>query len=652
MLRTLHAFLSRLATVEHMGKVLALARWVRSKGLTDVSIFLHSMNLKASFKVGDSSIIPIHSTEDIRFIICESRGFAAAREYVRPHLQTVEKWHRIFASFSFEIWEVEKSDSPAKLRWGLSEKERLHALSIVRMTAQKELCSERNATPLQEMGNPSEASSPKWQEPTTACVAVWINGVVRGSCIERKSTFLEALTKAATRVAWDNRYKPISSEELEHARFEITIMSDLLMPLTRSDLKQNLINPSQAYRVELGSKAAWYVPEVFNAKRFRRFRNLSDMSAKLADKADISKAHTPHAHFFTGDVIDFIENTARSKAHLIRGTAPVIAPCDTVALTEMATRCAHQLIRIQSEDGALTAVIDGHTGVVAKQFGWSQQSCAGWSLVFFGMTIRSEAVLQAGVRALQYFRRYIYDYPSVPVAHQVASLTYYGRAMELLGRQEEVTRAKDFIMNVSPEDLSYAPITFANLASFLGQVARGDRNVELRALHYAEMVQKDFDRQIKDNEGIRLARYPELIHAYYWFAQWKTIPPLAHNSQRMIEWFLKQQSEEGSFPSQSNQANISYPRGTGKVFEVLSLFYNAHSQPLDNAITWLGHMQYTDESAYFIPPQSRSVALGGLRHDYLNPEMWIDGSAHFLIGASRCVSAASNNDRLSPRPLT
>lgn len=647
MFRKLWTFLSTLAEVKYYDEILTLAQWMRAKNLTGTSIFLKIKDKERIFKITDSSVHPSQSTENIRFIFCEPGGLATARHAIEQYVGGIERWYRIFGAFRFEIWEGKERHSPSLLRWGLTSDEQQTALSMVRSSAEEELESEGKDRSTPSHLRQRIVHSHAFNEPVTACIAVWIKGDIRGSRIVHRETLFEALTVAAKSTVRDHRFKPISLEEIKEARFEVVVVSDLRMPLTKHDLQRNLINPSQAYRIELKDQDAWYFPEVFNCNG-ERFNRLDQLLSRLGGKAGIPRTRLPEARAFACDVIDFIEGAKHSTSLVMSGPMPIIAYEGIHDLAGLASRCTHQLARIQDEDGALPAVMDPLTGAVVKQFGWSQQSCTGWALVLFGMTSGDDTVLEAGVKALKYFRQYVYDYPTLPILHQVSSLTYYGRAMVLLGAHDEVAKARSLIMQVPPQDLHYMPITFANLASFLGETALGDPEVERRALQYAEAVQKDFSQKIEQKQALALAQYPELMHAYYQFARWSIVPHCTQNLGRMIDWYLKQQLEDGSFPMQAGRANIANPRGTGKMFEVFSLFYDDHKELLHRTARWLSHMQYTNESAYFIPLKARDTTLGGLRHDYLNTQMWIDGSAHLLIGASRCISAAHHEDALSP----
>ncbi len=102
----------------------------------------------------------------------------------------------------------------------------------------------------------------------------------------------------------------------------------------------------------------------------------------------------------------------------------------------------------------------------------------------------------------------------------------------------------------------------------------------------------------------------------------------------LSRWFIEQQFRDGSFPAYLG-SSFSHTRGTGKIFEALALL--ADKGPALRAGGWLAQMQYNEQNLFFVPPHFRQKLVGGLRHDYANPQAWIDSAAHFLIGTARIL---------------
>ncbi|MDP2655486.1 MAG: hypothetical protein Q8P17_03055, partial [bacterium] len=147
MFRKLWTFLSTLAEVKYYDEILTLAQWMRAKNLTGTSIFLKIKDQERIFKITDSFVLPSQASESIRFILCEPGKFAPAHHAIERHVNGIEKWHRIFGSFRFEIWEGKERHSPGSLRWGLTNDEQQTVLSIVRSSAEEELEGEGKERP-------------------------------------------------------------------------------------------------------------------------------------------------------------------------------------------------------------------------------------------------------------------------------------------------------------------------------------------------------------------------------------------------------------------------------------------------------------------------------------------------------------------------
>src|SRR5690606_17709518 len=95
---------------------------------------------------------------------------------------------------------------------------------------------------------------------------------------------------------------------------------------------------------------------------------------------------------------------------------------------------------------------------------------------------------------------------------------------------------------------------------------------------------------------------------------------------------------------QSMANDFGYTRGTSKIFEVLAVDTKKYASALRYAQSWLSSMQYNELNSFFIRPDFRKYVSGGFRHDYNNPDIWIDSSGHYILGASRILSSAVNHD--------
>ena len=99
---------------------------------------------------------------------------------------------------------------------------------------------------------------------------------------------------------------------------------------------------------------------------------------------------------------------------------------------------------------------------------------------------------------------------------------------------------------------------------------------------------------------------------------------------------MARQLRDGSFPATS-RGGTPYVRGTGKVFEVLAARLGCGRDAVLAAARWLLNLQYDRANTFFVAVPVRERILGGFRHDYGNPEAWIDAAAHFILGGARCM---------------
>ena len=127
---------------------------------------------------------------------------------------------------------------------------------------------------------------------------------------------------------------------------------------------------------------------------------------------------------------------------------------------------------------------------------------------------------------------------------------------------------------------------------------------------------------------MNLAQWAELVNTF-----WGVDQPFA---EKVLDWLKAQQLPSGAFP-ESTASDFVYTRGTGKISEVLALDPERNRTAIEAVLPWLIAMQYDEENTFFIPPEARPKILGAFRHDYLNPEAWVDSAGHVLLGGARLL---------------
>jgi hypothetical protein len=144
------------------------------------------------------------------------------------------------------------------------------------------------------------------------------------------------------------------------------------------------------------------------------------------------------------------------------------------------------------------------------------------------------------------------------------------------------------------------------------------------------VLKNNFQKELKSGATMNLAAWSELANTFWGIDN--------EFARKIFDWLKKYQLPNGAFAAETN-SSFAYTRGTGKIFEILALNPKENNEEINKALFWLAAMQYTGENTFFIPPKNRHLIMGGLRHDYFNPETWIDAAGHFLLGASRLISA-------------
>lgn len=178
-------------------------------------------------------------------------------------------------------------------------------------------------------------------------------------------------------------------------------------------------------------------------------------------------------------------------------------------------------------------------------------------------------------------------------------------------------------------NLAFEPIALAQIAGFL-KIALEQGIVRAESRTYLDnllkILKENFEKNLKNQTPLNLAVWAELVNTFVDVEQ--------EFSDKVAEWLKEQQLSNGAFP-ESTISDFAYTRGTGKIFEVLALQPEKNKEAVTNALQWLLSMQYDEENTFFIPEEIRPKILGSFRHDYFNPEAWIDATGHALLGGAQ-----------------
>lgn len=494
-----------------------------------------------------------------------------------------------------EALERELFPMQEKIFFSLSGEEKLFACRIVRETLgrsfQKDSLYRLPAIPR------------RFEEQTTLCVAYWVKGMLRGSQIIVHKPFLEALREAALRAASDLRFKPLAEEELSDTRIEITRMSQTRALLSDQEIKNDVIDPLKGYRIAYRDRTGWFLPEVFNCMRFRNLQEF--LESLIKQKAGLPKTDLPKAAAETFGVEDFIESRDLSRAIALAG--PVLQDAlmgESIwekgwrESLEMCLRnAANHLLRIQEADGNIPPIINPLTGK-ENQIDWVRLACTAEAIAILGRESADEPYTALAEKAAAYLGHHLYAHSYLSPYVRTLSRVYYAKLLLVLGREAE---GKNIVWKTYADidTIRYEPILFLQAASLFASCG-SDEELSRKAESIFERCFADYAEKQKKGERIELARFPEMI-LIAWRLFEKTGKGRYKEKALQIEgWLKEQQLTDGSFPSVTGSA-FSYTRGTGKIFEVLALRPQENETAILKAFQWIRNMQYTEESAYFIP---------------------------------------------------
>lgn len=561
----------------------------------------------------------------ITFVFCKPNGLKKALE--KNSLIFNEDWQNIFLSNKFEIWENKEKykgdDLP--IRFGLVDKEKEDALSYSRRVLENFLKKGDG------VGDLPKITNGRFSQKVNIDVALWVSGELRGSRISENIPFGEAIEGATRRACRDERFKPVSFEELNNTTIEIAILSDLRIPLLKKEKESSVVYTEKGYLMSVGDRRGWFLPAVFNCVKFG---GLSDFLTHLIEKkAGVSKSFLQSALIEIFEVDNFIESVEKNPLSL---KGPIVSNnLDESEITarfyDSVNKSADFLCRIQGEDGNIPPVIDPLTGKI-KQIDWVRLALSAWALSLWGETVRNSFYKESAIKSFFYLKGNLYDHQYISARVRCLSLIYYRRLAVVLGEHEEIKKSTDVIAGLI-SNLDYEPILYLQIAVHLIDTASKDNDYLKKAEELATVVLKDYETGIKEGR-LELARYPELISLLKDLGEKTNNKELLVNADKVSDWFISEQLEDGSFPSLIGSI-FSYVRGTGKIFEVLSLNKDKNKKVIEKTMLWLIDMQYNKDNTFFVKSDIAEKILGGFRHDNLNQEVWIDSTAHVLIGASR-----------------
>jgi AMMECR1 domain-containing protein len=596
----------------------AFIKWCRSKDPGPFSVKIISPWLETTWSSGKPS--DEQSSNSYLYILKTDSNSA--------FLKSKEKqsdWVELFHSFELNIWTKRplKSD---RLILKLDNREKFSALQLARTSLIFLLDNKSIPTDYIKQLDDLDV----FKSIANISVAIWVNGKLRGCRFVYNKSLSKALIEGTRKACRDTRFKPIKKEEVGNARLQITVMSDLEIPLSKTTERQHQIETHLGYTARAINHSGTYLPEIFNCIHFKSMREMLDNL--IYQKAGIERNISQVININQFMVDDFIESTDRRKALELNGPMISLAckPINKINLKIISDQAVNQVTSLQDTDGYINPMFNPLTGK-SKAVGWARSACTVLALAEYGIVTHNPKAVEQARLGLKYLEQFVFDTAGFSSEKFAAMLVYIGKTAGVL--------EEDRILNASIQYFNfkkplYSPILYANIASLYAE--HGPAEKLHIAKEYTEAVWNDFTQKKKQGLSISLASYPELIVAYTRLENRHSKTTYSDRIEHLSQWYKKQQLADGSFRNYSGTGfSLPYTRGTGKIFEALSLDYKRNKASVDKMLHWLSTMQYTEENSFYVEPDYHLYTLGGFRHDYVNPEIWIDASAHFLIGTSR-----------------
>lgn len=562
-------------------------------------------------------------TSGIRFLLCLPQALdEALAETEIPK----EGWFPLYRSTRIEIWEQKRhSLKPGlwvPLRLGLSNEEKIQVTKEVRRMLGEVLEGKEPVLP--------DNLSERFSETQILDVAVWVEGRLRASVIVDGLSCREALARASWRVPRDDRFKPITREELPEARIEITFLSDLLMPVSEAERQKNEIDPTKGYATRLEKKSGWGLPKIHNSFHFFHLQNF--IAYLLEEIKEDDRRFLKDALINQFEVLDWIENSQKKQEKIITLSGPTLALGDETRSVErikrVAERAVEWLLFIQETDGNIPAVMRASSGVI-KTIDWARLAFTASALVVYSKAFHDKRAAESADKILSYIDSYL---PLLEEKKEFITLVYYARAKLILKESPDALLIQK-IAGALPRCSNHL-ITALQILSLLAEWEQeGHQEYSILLREQSDLFLKRFESD-REKEKTHLALYPELIVVLDKLWQLTDDKKWKEQATSALRWYLQKQLPNGSFPNAPGKM-LGNTRGSGKIFEVLPCFPEESGRALWRSFLWLESLQYTDESTFWVPENRKKIVLGAFRHDAFYTDAWIDGAAHIILGATR-----------------
>ncbi|MDP3947367.1 MAG: AMMECR1 domain-containing protein [bacterium] len=550
-----------------------------------------------------------------------------------------DAWVKIFDSPRFVVWERrDRLMGTIPLRWRLTDEERGLLLRVARDALVSLFGRNAKLPPSYFWNLPA-----RFGQKGRVAVVLWVDGELRGSRIAAGTFISEAVADAAYEACRDPRFKPLKPEDLLHTRIEVTVLLDPWILLDEKLMERDEILPEKGYCLSSGGAVGFYLPEVFNVKRFHSLSGL--VAALAAEKAGIPSGAVSKAKAYMFEVDDFIEPVELNNEFPapLKLFGPLVRKSGFTEVTRGELEghlcaTADWLCAIQTTDGSFPPVLNPLTGE-GTTVDWPRSAFTGWALAAFGNVLKEPRYLKVSRRHFRYLSSVLMSNPPEGVQERILTLAYFGQYAFEFG-EERLGKQCGELIGAEFNPSAWDPITLGQVASFF--VHSPDRTELLlsRLRELTEAGRAAFGFREKGGEADQLALWAEFGNAFLAVSKTAGVPGAYELAERVMGWLVSKQLDDGSFPA-TTSSHFTYVCGTGKIFEVLAAWQPRYDEPLRRCLSWILRMQYNAENSFFVPSRNHTKVLGGFRHDFLNPDLHIDAAGHFLLGGARLLAHKS-----------
>lgn len=499
------------------------------------------------------------------------------------------------------------------IRWGLSDDEKRQLLVLARRSIEWLV---RNKAPLSIKEVPRYFPE-RFLLPADVDVTVWMGGTLRGSRIVTGRSLWAAVAEAAQRACRDERFKPVTADDVPKLRIEIVVFSPLRVPVTEKEYREGRIDPSKGYVFARGGKEGWYVPPVHNGTRFGDLRDL--VTSLIVRKAGATNDRSAYRFVSSFDVCDFIE--FGDDVLSLWGPIPDPASFGNADRTWY-FKAADSLCAMQEGDGNIPAVVDVLTGMTVRVVDWPRLAFTGCALAEFSTATGEEKYREAARRILDYIVATDQSGHLEKTSSYTLTLAYLVKLAHALSHAREQELQGRFERAASHSTLKEVGV--------------------LSAAHIAEvLLLSDDSLSLAAGERLREEIADGFARAEVFNpVMWAEAVALFFHTDRALALRIADRISASRLPisEQPHESPFSYTRSAGKMLEILSLEPERYAVTIQNLERWLQAMQYTEKTSYFIPDQVREKISGAIRHDVLDTNVWLDSAGHAIMAGARLMA--------------